>query len=277
LASRFTISGGREATVVTSRARRDVLSFVLLLALLVGVSLLPPDTSLREVERVGSLKACVPPLYPPLVTGDPAQPGIDIELLQAVAERLGVALQISENRAMGRDFNPRNWGLNRAQCQVIAGGVVNSAQTRSFLETGPPYADTGWAIVSPDPIDSLRGKTLGVLTLVSGLDRIGLASYLRAQNATARVVANADDLAAGIAEGTFDGGVTEAMLAGKLGAEHGWTVGWAPAELTRYQLSFGLWKGDITLKRAIDQAFADLAAGGTTSAILERYGVKHLD
>ena len=35
-------------------------------------------------------------------------------------------LVLSENRAMGRDFNPRNWGLNRAQCQVIAGGVVDS-------------------------------------------------------------------------------------------------------------------------------------------------------
>lgn len=263
--------------MATPRARRDILSVVLVLALLGGVSLLPPDTSLHEVERVGALKACVPPLYPPLVTGDPVQPGIDIELLQAVTRKLGIALQINENRAMGRDFNPRNWGLNRAQCQVIAGGVVNSSQTRSFLETGPPYADTGWAIVAPAPIESLQGKTLGVLTLVSGLDRIGLASFLRAEGATARVVANADALAAGIADGTLDGGVTEAMLAGGLAAEHGWTVDWTPPELARYRLAFGLWKGDITLKRAIDQAFADLAADGSIAAILDRYGVTRLD
>lgn len=263
--------------MANGRARRDVLSFVLVLALLVGVSLLPPDTSLREVERVRILKACVPPVYPPLVTGDPEQPGIDIELLQAVSKRIGVSLQLHENRAMGRDFNPRNWGLNRAQCQVVAGGVVNSAQTRSFLETGPAYADTGWAIVSPAPIESLEGKTLGALTLVSGLDRIGLASFLRAQGATARVVASAEALAAGIDEGTLDGGVTEAMLAGKLAAEHGWNVDWAPPELTRYHLAFGLWKGDITLKRAIDRAFTDLTADGTIAAILDSYGVKRLD
>jgi len=263
--------------VANGRGRRDLLSFVIVVALLVGVSLLPPDTSLREVERVGVLTACVPPVYPPLVTGNPEQPGIDVELLQAVAKRIGVRLQLNENRAMGRDFNPRNWGLNRAQCQVIAGGVVNSAQTRSFLETGPPYADTGWAIVSPSPIDSLNGKTLGALILVSGLDRIGLASFLRAQGAKARVVASAEALAAGIADGTLDGGVTEAMLAEKLAAEHGWTVAWAPPELARYHLAFGLWKGDITLKRVIDQAFAEMTADGTIAAILERYGVRPIN
>lgn len=263
--------------MANGRGRRDLLSFVIVVALLVGVSLLPPDTSLREVERVGVLTACVPPVYPPLVTGNPEQPGIDVELLQAVAKRIGVRLQLNENRAMGRDFNPRNWGLNRAQCQVIAGGVVNSAQTRSFLETGPPYADTGWAIVSPSPIDSLNGKTLGALILVSGLDRIGLASFLRAQGAKARVVASAEALAAGIADGTLDGGVTEAMLAEKLAAEHGWTVAWAPPELARYHLAFGLWKGDITLKRVIDQAFAEMTADGTIAAILERYGVRPIN
>jgi ABC-type amino acid transport substrate-binding protein len=259
--------------VADSGGMRDLISIGAVLALLVGVSLLPPDTSLREVERAGSLRACVPPVYPPLVTGDPEQPGIDIELLQAVAKRIGLTLALNENGAMGRDFNPRNWGLNRAQCQVIAGGVVDSDQTRSFLETGPPYAQTGWAIVSPAPTESLAGKRIGALTLISGLDRIGLASFLRAKGATARVVTSPEALTAGIADGTFDAGVTEAMLGSRLAADNGWTVAWAPPELARYNLVFGLWKGDITLKRVIDQAFADLTADGTIAAIMERYGV----
>ena len=259
------------------RLIRDALSVLLVLALLVGVSLLPPDTSLREVQRARALKACVPPSYPPLVTGDPGQPGIDIELLRAVADRLGVALLVNENRAMGRDFNPRNWGLNRAQCQVIAGGVVNSVQTRSFLETGPPYAATGWAIVSPSPLDGLAGKTVGVLTLISGLDRIGLASFLRAEGAAVRIVTSPEALVAGIADHSFEAGVTEAMLASRLAGENGWSFVWAPPALARYQLVFGLWKGDITLKRAIDEAFAGLAADGTIAALLDRYGAASVD
>ncbi len=256
---------------------RDVISFGAVLALLVGISFLPPDTSLREIERAGALRACVPPLYPPLVTDDPDQPGVDIELLRIMAERIGVSLIINENRAMGRDFNPRNWGLNRAQCQVIAGGVVSSTQTRSFLETGPAYAQTGWAVVSPAPIDSLAGKQVGVLTLISGLDRIGLASFLRDQGTTARILTSPEALAAGLANGTLDAGVTEAMLASRLAEEHGWAVAWAPPQLARYNMVFGLWKGDITLKRVIDRTFAELAADGTIAAIMSRYGVRPID
>lgn len=257
--------------MVAPGTMRTVVGIGAILALLVGVSLLPPDTSLREVEATSTLKACVPPLYPPLVTGDPERPGLDIELLQAVAAHMGVALQISENQAMGRDFNPRNWNLNRAQCQVIAGGVVDSVQTRSFLETGPAYADTGWAILSRAPLDTIEGRTVGTLALVSGLDRIGLGTYLRSQDVTARVVTNPDALVAGLTDGTLDVGVTEAMLASKLAAENGWAVAWAPAELGRYNVVFGLWKGDITLKRAIEAAFAALDNDGTLDAIRARY------
>ncbi|WP_332692642.1 substrate-binding periplasmic protein [Devosia sp.] len=256
---------------------RNFGGIAVVLVLLLAVTFLPPDTSLSEVRAAATLKACVPPAYPPLVTGDPERPGIDIELLREVAGRIGVSLVLSENRAMGRDFNPRNWGLNRAQCQVIAGGVVNSVQTRSFLETGPPYADTGWAIISPVPLTSLAGLDVGALVLVSGLDRIGLSRFLRAEGATARVLTTSDALVLAISAGTLDAGVTEAMLATKLAEENGWTVQWTPPELGRYQLVFGLWKGDMTLKGAIDRAFAELSADGTIAAILDRYGAAPID
>lgn len=262
---------------MTFAAMRDVLSFVAVVLLLFAVSVLPPDTSLSEVEKSASLKACVPPLYPPLVTGDPAMPGLDIELLRAVAQRLELSLVINENPAMGSDFNPRNWRLSRGQCHVLAGGVVDSVQTRSFLDVSPSYAETGWAVVSPAPIENLEGVTVGVLTLVSGLDRIGLASFLRARGITARVVATPDVLAAGISDGTFAAGVTEAMLAAKLAREHGWTVAWASPELVRYRLVFGLWKGDVTLKHAIARAFGELSDDGALAAILGRYGGVPID
>lgn len=259
------------------RLVRDFGAIALVLALLLAVTFLPPDTSLDEVKSAGTLRACVPPSYPPLVTGDAAQPGIDIELLNAVAARLGVKLALNVNDAMGRDFNPRNWGLNRAQCQVIAGGVVDSDQTRSFLETGPAYARTGWAVISPQPVADLAGLKAGVLTLVSGLDRIGLATYLRGVAAVPQVVRRPQELVSGIAEHRFDAGITEALLATRLAADNGWSAAWMPPELARYNLVFGLWKGDITLKRAIDQAFADLAADGTIAGILARYAGAPLD
>ena len=80
-----------------------------------------------------------------------------------------------------------------------------------------------------------------------------------------------EELTSGLADHRFDAGVTEALLAGRLAADRGWSVAWATADLPRYGLVFGLWKGDLTLKRAIDDAMADLAANGTTAAILRRY------
>ena len=260
------------------RLARDFGAIGIVLALMLSVTLLPPDTSLRQVRAVASLSACVPPTYPPLVTSDPTLPGIDIELLRAIAANLGVSLVLNTNDAIGRDFNPLNWGLNRAQCQVIAGGVVDSDLTRSFLETSPPYAQTGWAVVSAAPLFAgMRGLHVGVLTLVSGLDRIGLSSFLRSAGVRPQIVPRTEDLVAGISDHRFDAGITEALLAARLATDNGWTVAWMPPPLKRYNLVFGLWKGDVTLKRAIDQAFADLTADGTLSDILARYAGRPLD
>jgi polar amino acid transport system substrate-binding protein/cystine transport system substrate-binding protein/membrane-bound lytic murein transglycosylase F len=258
------------------RLARDLGGLAVVIVLMLLVTFLPPDTSLGEVVANRAIRACVPRTYPPLVTGDPDRPGIDIEILRAVAEHIGVALLLSPNDAMGRDFNPRNWAINRGKCELLAGGVVDSTLTRSFLDTGPPYAETGWAIVAPAPLDDIDGLTLGALTLVSGLDRIGLASYLRRKNVTVRVVRNGQELVEGIAGGALDGGVTEALLAGDLGAENGWWVAPLPDELARYNLVVGLWKGDLTLKRRIVQAFRQLESDGTLAAILARYGAAPL-
>jgi polar amino acid transport system substrate-binding protein/cystine transport system substrate-binding protein/membrane-bound lytic murein transglycosylase F len=258
---------------ILRRAARDLGGLVVVVGLLLLVTLLPPDTSLSEVKMNGALRACVPTRYPPLVTNDPNRPGIDIEILRAVAADMGVELLLSRNDAIGRDFNPRHWAVTRGTCQVLAGGVVASSLTRSFLDTTPAYAETGWAIVAPKRLTDVHGLTLGALTLVSGLDRIGLATYLRRKDVTVRVVRNRQELVDGIASRAFDGGVTEALLASSLAAHSGWRVAFMPDDLARYKLVFGLWKGDLTLKREIDRAFGKLRDDGTLAAILARYGV----
>jgi ABC-type amino acid transport substrate-binding protein len=99
-----------------------------------------------------------------LVTGNRAAPGIDVELLQALAKSMGVKLVVSPNPAMGQDFNPRNWHVTRSQCEVLAGGVVVSPTTKSFLETSPSYAQTGWALLAPKQPPDNAGRRVGVVT-----------------------------------------------------------------------------------------------------------------
>jgi ABC-type amino acid transport substrate-binding protein len=255
--------------------RRDVISFAGVFGLLGAVYLLPPDTALREVRKAGTLRVCLPPSYPPLVTGDPTAPGIDVDLLQGVAQQLGVRLVTVVNPVIGRDFNPRAWRITRAQCEVLAGGVIGSATTRSFLETTQSYATTGWAWISPRPGAMLDGRRIGVLVGVSGLDRIALAAWLRAANAQVTVTPDATELVQGLKDGRFDAGVTERLLAEELATPLGWTVGWMPAELARYPVVLGLWKGDLTLKRAVVAAIERMRRSGELATIMARYAPGH--
>jgi ABC-type amino acid transport substrate-binding protein len=260
---------------------RKWLSYLFIFAPLVAIYALPPDTSLGEVQRGGVLRACVPYLYPPLVTDDPAAPGIDVEVLRSLARNLGLRLDFSRNDAMGRDFNPRSWHVTRAQCEVLAGGIVASPVTKSFLETSPSYAETGWALVLPkaladtlpaaDPLAGLQGRRALVLAGFSGLNRIGLARYLRAHMIELGVAANPADFVQGLRDGRFDFGVTERLLAEQIAAREGWSIAWAPAELPRYPVVLGLWKGDLTLKRVIVGGLDKMERDGEMAAIIARY------
>jgi len=250
---------------------RDALGSLPILGLLAAVYLLPPDTSLSEARRAGALHVCMPTVDPPFVTGDSKAPGIDVEILQALTSDLGLSFAPVPEPAMGRDFNPRGWHVTRAACEVLAGGVVASPMTRSFLETSTPYAQTGWALIAPQPISDLHGRKLGVLTPPSGLDRIALATHLRAAQAQVTIVTSADALIAGLREGRFDAGVTERLLADQIAARERLVADWLPGDLPRYPVAFGLWKGDLTLKRALAGGLDRLARDGTTAAILARY------
>lgn len=252
---------------------RIVRNVAVVAALLLGASQLPPDTSLALVEQRGSLRVCVPNSYPPLVYGTRSEPpGIDVDLVQEIASRLGLRVQFVENPAMGRDFNPRNWRITRAQCEVIAGGVVASATTRSFLETTRPHLETGWAVIFPDGERSLAGAVVAFFAGTSGLDRISLSRTLQQSGATVRIVSSARDLERLLAEREVDAAVTESLLARQVSWDSGYSVTWLPG-LERSPLALGLWKGDLTLKRALERAIVALERDGTMDAILGRYEV----
>lgn len=251
----------------------DIITVVVAVGLLSAVYLLPPDTSLAEVERTGALRACVPTSYPPLVTGQADRPGFDVELLRGVADRMNLRLTLNQNSAMGRDFNPRNWRANRAQCEVLAGGVVASRTTRSFLDTSPAYLETGWVLVTAGAPLALRGQTVGFFAGLSGLDRIKLSQYLRDAGAKVQLLQRPEAMVQALESGEIKAVVTEALGARQLLATHPeWQAAWLPEGLGRYPVAFGLWKGDLTLKREIVSAIEALRADGTIAALEDKYG-----
>jgi ABC-type amino acid transport substrate-binding protein len=251
----------------------DAITIAGVVVLFAVLYLLPADTSLSQVHQAGILRVCVPALYPPLVTGKSDAPGFDIEFAQAVAARFAVRLVINANPAMGRDFNPRNWNVTRAQCQVLAGGVIVSDLTRSFLDTTLPHLETGWAMVANSIPKKLEGLKVGFYSGLVGLDRIALSRFLQAEKARIEIVASAEVLTENLRAGRIQAGVSEALMARQIAGTIDSQVAWLPESLGRYPVAFGLWKGDLTLKRRLIDIIAALDHEGVPRELTRKYRI----
>lgn len=264
----------RVADPARQRLRSDLLALAFVAALLFGVTLLPPDTTLAQVRESGILRVCVPDSYPPLITGDPDRPGIDLELLAEAARALDVRLLTITNSAIGRDFNPRNWRVTRAQCLVLAGGIIDTTLTRSFLVVTSPHLETGWAAVASDPTrTSLAGAQVAFFAGLTGLDRLALSRWLRERGAQVTVVSDQSDAQEGLQSGRFDVVVSEGLTARNIAEHVDAQAVWLTVGQGTVPIAFGLWKGDLTLERALERELRRLERSGFVAELVERYAL----
>ncbi|MFN2322561.1 MAG: substrate-binding periplasmic protein [Trueperaceae bacterium] len=264
----------RVADPARQRLRSDLIAFGFVAALLFGVTFLPPDTTLAQVRESGVLRVCVPDSFPPLVTGTVDRPGIDLELLAEAAKALDVRLLTVTNSAIGRDFNPRNWRVTRAQCLVLAGGIIDTTLTRSFLVVTPPHLETGWAAVAADSEQAtLQDAQVGFFAGLTGLDRLTLSRWLRERGAQVTVLSDEQEANEGLASGRFDVVVSEGLTARRIAEAVGARAVWLPVGEGPVPVAFGLWKGDLTLERALERQLRRLERSGFVADLVERYAL----
>ena len=276
--------------------RSTVINLGTIFVLLMAVSFLPADTSLSQIKDRGALKLCVPAGYPPFVTGDPQHPGYDIELVQAVADKIGVRLAVNKMESIGRDFNPRNWMLSRGQCDMLAGGVADTVRMRNFMQTIPTDIQLGWMLLSPDGHIPQKGDQIFVIPGNTGLNRLELSGWLRNQGLNAQSISMkageiqvAQQVFTAIANGNVQGLVAENFTACSLlkakGTETNVKASWVFSSETEktdgqtsssgvgetYSMALSLWKGDVTLKRAVEKALQQLDKDGKIAELREFY------
>ncbi len=250
-----------------------LINIAVITLIIFAASFLPSDTSLSQLRKSGILKVCAPYDAAPLVTSDPNQPGYDIELLAEAASRLGLRLSINRNPAIGADFNARNWGITRSQCELVAGGVIDTPATRGFLHTVPTDIETGWVMIAkPGDMPALAGSRVGILPGASGLDRTALSRVLRAENVDTSLIRAPAQLRESIENDTIDFGITDRFSAARIA--DGLNIVWLThPDLPRYSLAIGGWKGDSSLHRALRKQFGDMRDDGTLRAIRDRYAL----
>ncbi|RRH70303.1 hypothetical protein [Falsigemmobacter faecalis] len=231
--------------------RRPLRDISLLAGFLAAVSFLPADTSLAERQASGQLRYCVADQNSPLIR-DPAAggPGPELRLMQAAAGRLGVQLRLVEVANIGRSFNPADWNLTRAQCDVLGGGLADSAANRGFMTLIP----TGQQIAlrrSGTAEEPPPGTKVGVFAGTAGLDRVRLSGFMRSRGWQPVPLRREADLRAWIAGGApaiflsltpLPEGTAHHPLAAEAGEVR--------------DLVFGLWRGDTTFTRAFREAIS---------------------
>jgi hypothetical protein len=155
--------------------------------------------------------------------------------------------------------------------------VVASDLTRSFLDTTPPHLQTGWALVAAQLPARLEGAKVGFYAGLAGLDRIALSRFLQSQKGRVEIVASAEALTDGLRSGRLDAGLSEALMARQIAGTLGLQVAWLPESLGRYPVAFGLWKGDLTLKRRLVDVIDDLDRDGLTRELARRYRIAPIE
>lgn len=231
------------------RWRKPVIDIGVITLLLVALSHLPPDTSLSERVENGILRLCVPDRSSELIRADDAtQPGYELALMQGVAQDLDLRLQVVEIANMGRSFNPRDWQIGRGQCDILGGGLADSAANRGFLTLLPNGGRIGLVRIG-DSAPPARGAKVGVFMGSAGLNRVQLSSWMRAEGWQPHPLATKADLAVWLRQGSeaIASSLTP-LPAGTLSHD----LPAAAGEST--SLAFGLWRGDVTLTHAIRAA-----------------------
>lgn len=231
------------------RWRKPARDIAVIAMLLAGLSFLPPDTSLAERGKQGVLRFCVPDRDSALIREPDGSAGPELRLIEGIAARLDLKPQLVEVANMGRSFNPRDWQIGRGQCDILGGGLADSPANRDFLTLLPNGGRIALVRIGGTDAPPPEGSEIGVFMGSAGLDRLRLSRFIRAQGWRAEPLATPAALDAWLVSGrpaiasslgTFPQGVQTHDLPEQAGERHA--------------LAFGLWRGDVTLTRAVRAA-----------------------
>jgi polar amino acid transport system substrate-binding protein len=241
------------------------------LSIALGVAPATPR-SLDAIGQRGALALCAHPNALPFASkkGDP--PGFQIELGQALAAQLGVALA-------------QHWVINsfqyrRADCDIVLDAIADKAALAEVgLRLSRPYYRGGVTLAVPgdSPVASLAGlgpeKRVGVP--VGSL----VAMRLAQQGIATSPFAFEDEIMEALARHAIDAAAVTPAAIGWFNVTHANApvrriAAFADDPDLNWNVAVGMLSPDERLKAGIDAALERLIADGTIGRIYARYGVE---
>lgn len=205
--------------------------------------------------------------FPPyeMTTDDGGFAGIDIEIAQAIAEKLGLELVIDD-----MDFNAALLAVQQGKSDMVMAGVTVDPDRQKVMDFSNSYA-TGVQVIIVKEDSNVTADTLGDFMIGT-------------QKGTTSDIYCSDDFGAEHVT-TYDSSITavQALINGQVDCV---VVDNAPAQElvkanpglkileTEYiteNYAIGFNKGNTELVEAVNKALAELTADGTIQKIIDKY------
>ena len=233
------------------------------------------DTASAEVTTVepGKLIMSTNAAFPPyeMPADDGSFEGIDVEIAGAIAEKLGLELQIDD-----MDFDAALLAAQTGKSDMVMAGVTVTEDRQTVMDFSDSYAAGIQVVIVPEDsdiasIDDMTGKMIGVQRGTTG-DQYCSASVEDGGFGEENVTRYDNGLTAvqALNNGQVDCVVIDNAPAQEfVAANPGLKI--LDTEYANEEYAIGVAKGNTQLLDAINTAIAELKADGTIQSILDKY------
>ena len=220
-------------------------------------------TTVTPGKLTMSTNAAFPPYE--MTTDDGTIEGIDVEIAGAIAEKLGLELQVDD-----MDFDSALLAAQNGKSDIVMAGVSVTPDRQAIMDFSDTYA-TGVQVVivkegSDVTLDNLGEKKIGTQRATTG------NIYCTDDYGEDHVVAYDDGLTAvqALQNGQVDCVVIDSAPAKEfVAANPGLTI--LDTEYVTEDYAIGMAKGNTALQSAINEALAELKDDGTVQSIIDKY------
>jgi polar amino acid transport system substrate-binding protein len=223
--------------------------------------------TLEEIKKDGKIIVASEGAFPPFnYFQGPKLTGFEIDLAEAIAKKMGVAI---EWRALS--FDALLAGLRQDRWDmVIASFGVTEERSKAVTFTNPHYC-SGGIIVAKNPAirtkKDLEGKVVAVQTGTTYLENVNKLGGLK----EVKNFPKDTDARAALESGRVDAWVTDKFVAKEALEKHPGTGLQMGDFVFVERIATAVKKGNTSLREGIDKALADLMADGTYAAISQKY------
>ena len=228
------------------------------------------STDAAELTTVaaGKLTMSTNAAFPPyeMTADDGSFEGIDIEVAAAIADKLGLELQIDD-----MDFDAALLATQSGKSDMVMAGVTVTDERQKVMDFSDTYAEGIQSVIVPEDsdiasVDDLAGKTIGTQRGTTGY------IYCTDDFGEDSVVAYDDGLTAvqALNNGQVDAVVIDNAPAKEfVAANTGLKI--LDTAYAQEDYAIGVAKGNTALLDAINGALKELQADGTLQSIVDKY------